>query len=1564
MGFLGKRKNINSKSGSKRSENLDVVIDKKIRPIPNKSTSKSQSLGEISAKVNSQSVKYYRSVEEIIELDKRIVQIQRSTRTTFKAMVPTHDLLRMKYGWYNRWHQTRISNPTHCLALVTAVAVVVFFFVANQNNDGKRYSQAADPVTFTSENALYSGDFEGVNGVAGLNIGWKSDDEARTNSTALGWSNTNFTRDAYEGDLAYLTTDSTTHTSQIRTMDFDFTGEEITISAWMKGNDLVTANTGGIVFSYTAGGAEYAAKVYLRPGLYGQPILTNEYQLFTITTTLTNASSRDIKMALVGPNWSNGTNASGAAIYFDNISLTFTGHPSYTLYSLTTDPFEPVYGAPTTITCPDNTKVVFTYPNCFTKDSEGDDAELSSVYVKLSIPADGQSVYFSLDGTMGNGGAPIATRYISYVPDYSHIAPMNSELYLSSGESSNWLKLSYPYIYLNALGGSTAPQKLTYNEPRVFFNAMSAGIKVSDAKFKIEIARDEAGTDIIKSHDVDGASSVMISVPRHVPATGDSGINFVHEEVSLDDQAEELDLENSIADQLTDVHFSTGSALGEDYLDDNFYTKQTSFLRKLGINGLNVTHIQGPHTSLENQQEAESQGFVNHTAYAFLNTQYNNAAYEFPTSEATVNGVINYLNTLLSGYDKNRIKVLWIFEEPTPPSMKSFVSSSTAQASFRVWLADLGLTPAFFGKSEWNEISMVLPENANVDGTSQKAWYYSTRFRYESITRFTDAVSARAREIVPNAMLLASHTDAFMALGGAVRQGIFWPDYARNSGINGMQTAYWENSAGSTITASMYSAMLRSGLTGNNFELFANLAHGWPYSALKQEIYSSFISGAKMFHFFNYGPDYLSVTDSASYRTDIMQAIKESTSEFVPVQSEIKNSTRVESETAILYSETSDIWHWVDDIERLPLDSNNNVVDGSSTYERERQGIFTALENNQIPTDMVTEQNINLDNVLANYKVLYVVGTHISSAAQQKIADWVANGGILYATTGAGMKDEYNQPSTILSDVLGISYSDLDFNYLTQTLTYGGVTRTLCCRTSMSLYYLGPSIWDVGHLYTTKNGTPLYTYCAKMDPLGLENITDPNMEIIEETNTETLFMKRQVGSGHAYYSNFMTGIAYLTKASIKYHDDRPYIAGFTYGHFSVSDYPGDDELAMILAPYNQSAQQRIVELSGDGVNSPNAVQIGVLSGAYAGKSYYLVPMNNFNQEVDGDMINKTLKMTVNTDPDLVSSVYSVKLGNLPFSKVTGAIEINSYTISNTDIIRINFGSPTIPPPTPPSNISTANTTPTPSGSSTAPSSTTGADTETATTTQQSSDSTDQSTEVNTSTTRRLVFGGGVTFEAPNIQSGSTYTWDFGDGSKAVGASATHYYLQVNRYKVSLTVKDASGVETVIIYTVDVVPPQPELADVSSNQKNVTLEGKALADTEILIAIHSDPYSTSSETGADGNFSKTIDFATTGLAYGDHKITLIARKTLEDDVTLDSDPKEYDAFFNLTEENVIHAGIREETPWYEKWYWIVGIMSGLILVIVGIVYLVKKRKGGGTDTPSFGGSVPVMTPHAG
>ena len=52
----------------------------------------------------------------------------------------------------------------------------------------------------------------------------------------------------------------------------------------------------------------------------------------------------------------------------------------------------------------------------------------------------------------------------------------------------------------------------------------------------------------------------------------------------------------------------------------------------------------------------------------------------------------------------------------------------------------------------------------------------------------------------------------------------------------------------------------------------------------------------------------------------------------------------------------------------------------------------------------------------------------MSRAGSKSIADWVKNGGTLFATAGAGMFDEFNRPNEILRNLLGVAESNLEID--------------------------------------------------------------------------------------------------------------------------------------------------------------------------------------------------------------------------------------------------------------------------------------------------------------------------------------------------------------------------------------------------------------------------------------------------------------------------------------------------------------------------------------------------------
>src|SRR5690606_31573619 len=102
------------------------------------------------------------------------------------------------------------------------------------------------------------------------------------------------------------------------------------------------------------------------------------------------------------------------------------------------------------------------------------------------------------------------------------------------------------------------------------------------------------------------------------------------------------------------------------------------------------------------------------------------------------------------------------------------------------------------------------------------------------------------------------------------------------------------------------------------------------------------------------------------------------------------------------------------------------------------------------------------DGTLAGYEVLYITDSHIERQASQAIADWVAAGGTLVATAGAGMYDERNEPNAALRAVFGVAESELadvedsHVGYIKQDLPFAKVHATVAWGEYPAIPVVGP----------------------------------------------------------------------------------------------------------------------------------------------------------------------------------------------------------------------------------------------------------------------------------------------------------------------------------------------------------------------------------------------------------------------------------------------------------------------------------------------------------------------------
>ena len=58
-----------------------------------------------------------------------------------------------------------------------------------------------------------------------------------------------------------------------------------------------------------------------------------------------------------------------------------------------------------------------------------------------------------------------------------------------------------------------------------------------------------------------------------------------------------------------------------------------------------------------------------------------------------------------------------------------------------------------------------------------------------------------------------------------------------------------------------------------------------------------------------------------------------------------------------------------------------------------------------------------------NYTALYITEAHVTDAAGAAIAEWVKEGGTVFATAGAGLRNEFNASNSAMATLLGVTES-------------------------------------------------------------------------------------------------------------------------------------------------------------------------------------------------------------------------------------------------------------------------------------------------------------------------------------------------------------------------------------------------------------------------------------------------------------------------------------------------------------------------------------------------------------
>jgi len=234
-------------------------------------------------------------------------------------------------------------------------------------------------------------------------------------------------------------------------------------------------------------------------------------------------------------------------------------------------------------------------------------------------------------------------------------------------------------------------------------------------------------------------------------------------------------------------------------------------------------------------------------------------------------------------------------------------------------------------------------------------------------------------------------------------------ELARNQAFNALQMEDWTPRVHNVMFGM---SLLRAAARKHKQPLASIIPGFWP----KQRLLAHLSCGSRYFLLFIYGP---LTTIGPAWAEDerTLREIGETLRLIARAEGDILSSEPRPADAALLVANTTEI------NARYFVESQATVNPGyygNYPFGRERMAIFSAFLDAQVPMELLSEEEVVEDDALSRYRILYVADPHVARRAQKKIKQWVADGGTLWASYAALSRQEFDEPSGLFDEVLGL----------------------------------------------------------------------------------------------------------------------------------------------------------------------------------------------------------------------------------------------------------------------------------------------------------------------------------------------------------------------------------------------------------------------------------------------------------------------------------------------------------------------------------------------------------------
>ncbi len=329
-------------------------------------------------------------------------------------------------------------------------------------------------------------------------------------------------------------------------------------------------------------------------------------------------------------------------------------------------------------------------------------------------------------------------------------------------------------------------------------------------------------------------------------------------------------------------------------------------------------------------------------------------------------------------------------------------------AGFRAWLQTTGLKPAEVDPSageDWEKIDY----NSSDKMAKEKPglYYYSQRYRHHYGIVAQNQLTGVLRHWLPNALIGANYSPhhGHFYLGETHQ----WVSLFREGGMTmpWSEDYIYQVPVGSQQMNFLSLDLFRAGIKGNASAKiqFYVMPHspGNTTASWRRQFYGDLAHGAKIFNLFEFRPVQAAYTENYCNSPEMYEAIREAFHELGQFEDIIQDGTVRPGVAGLWFSDAADIWN-----------------DNRAPFDAAKRTLYIAVRHQQWPLDVVVE-----GDDLSLYQLMFLTDQHVSRAASKALADWVRSGGRVFATAGAGMLDEFNQPNKVLRELFGVEQQTL-----------------------------------------------------------------------------------------------------------------------------------------------------------------------------------------------------------------------------------------------------------------------------------------------------------------------------------------------------------------------------------------------------------------------------------------------------------------------------------------------------------------------------------------------------------